>query len=59
MFQSEHKLKPFQGSRVCFLGFPADEQQHMSEILVENGGVLVELEDPSCTHVVSKIFTSL
>ncbi|XP_026467941.1 protein ECT2-like isoform X2 [Ctenocephalides felis] len=51
-FISEHKLKPFQGSRVCFLGFPADEQQHMSEILVENGGVLVELEDPSCTHVV-------
>ncbi|XP_069689585.1 protein ECT2 isoform X4 [Periplaneta americana] len=47
-----HKLKPFHGARVCFLGFPDDEKQHMTEVLQENGGTATELEDPSCSHVV-------
>jgi hypothetical protein len=48
-----YKLKPFHGAQVCFFGFPDDEKQHMMEVLQENGGTAAELEDPSCTHVVS------
>ncbi|KAJ9588187.1 hypothetical protein L9F63_018451, partial [Diploptera punctata] len=47
-----HKLKPFHGAKVCFFGFPDEEKQHMTEVLLENGGTAAELEDPNCTHVV-------
>ncbi|XP_054271163.1 protein ECT2-like isoform X4 [Macrosteles quadrilineatus] len=47
-----HKLKPFQGARVCFLGFPEDEQKHMAEVLVQNGGTLTDHEDAMCSHMV-------
>lgn len=53
IFQSEYRLKAFHGSRVCFVGFPEEEEQHMTEILVSNGGTVTNLEDPACTHVVS------
>lgn len=49
---AEHKLKPFFGARVCFLGFPAEEQSHMAEILIENGGVVTDIDDSCCSHVV-------
>ncbi|XP_052737136.1 protein ECT2 isoform X4 [Bicyclus anynana] len=48
----EHKLKVFAGSRVCFVGFPEDETQHMAEVLASNGGAACPLDDPDCTHVV-------
>nr|CAD7426713.1 unnamed protein product [Timema monikensis] len=48
-----HKLLPLQGARVCFHGFPDDERDHMAEVLLENGGISVDLEDFTCTHVVA------
>ena len=48
------RLKPFHGARVCFLGFAEDERKHMEDILVENGGTPTDIEDPICTHVVSR-----
>lgn len=53
IFQVEHRLKPFHGARVCFVGFPEEEEQHMTEILVSNGGTVTNVDDPACTHVVS------
>lgn len=49
---AEHKLKPFHGAKVCFLGFPEDEDKHMAEVLESNGGSVTHLEDVACTHVV-------
>lgn len=43
----------FAGARVCFVGFPEDETQHMAEVLASNGGAACALDDPDCTHVVS------
>ncbi|XP_073945050.1 epithelial cell transforming 2 pebble isoform X2 [Choristoneura fumiferana] len=48
----EHKLKVFAGARVCFVGFPEDEAQHMADVLASNGGAACALDDPDCTHVV-------
>ncbi|CAG4963119.1 unnamed protein product [Parnassius apollo] len=48
----EHKLKVFAGARVCFVGFPEDETQHMAEVLASNGGASCALDDVDCTHVV-------
>ncbi|CAH2068784.1 unnamed protein product, partial [Iphiclides podalirius] len=48
----EHKLRVFAGARVCFVGFPEDEAQHMAEVLAGNGGATCPLDDPDCTHVV-------
>ncbi|KAK7866025.1 hypothetical protein R5R35_008539 [Gryllus longicercus] len=47
-----YKHKPFYSAFVSFFGFPEEERQHMTEVLLENGGVAVDLEDPTCTHVV-------
>lgn len=52
-FSREHKLKAFEGQKICFFGFPADEHQHMVDVLLSNGGVPAELDDPECSHVVS------
>ncbi|KAL1140293.1 hypothetical protein AAG570_000225, partial [Ranatra chinensis] len=49
---TEHKLKPFHAARVCFLGFPEDERKHMADILVENGGIPTDIDDPACSHLV-------
>ncbi|XP_066143767.1 protein ECT2 isoform X3 [Euwallacea fornicatus] len=51
-FVNEYKLKPFHGARVCFVGFPEDEERHMTEVLVANGGTVTTLDDHACTHVV-------
>ncbi|XP_069354333.1 uncharacterized protein pbl isoform X6 [Maniola hyperantus] len=48
----EHKLRVFAGARVCFVGFPEDETQHMADVLASNGGAACALDDPDCTHVV-------
>lgn len=52
VFQANHKLKPFQGARICFLGFPEEEQKHMVEVLIQNGGTQTDHEDSQCTHMV-------
>ncbi|KAK4880377.1 hypothetical protein RN001_008523 [Aquatica leii] len=52
VFVGEHRLKPFYGANVCFLGFPKDEERHMTEVLEANGGTITSLEDVVCTHVV-------
>ncbi|XP_034656900.1 protein ECT2 isoform X3 [Drosophila subobscura] len=51
-FTKTHRLKAFEGQKVCFFGFPAEEHQHMVDVLLENGGVCASLEDPECSHVV-------
>ncbi|CAB3248321.1 unnamed protein product [Arctia plantaginis] len=48
----EHKLMVFAGARVCFVGFPEDETQHMAEVLASNGGSTCQMDDPDCSHVV-------
>ncbi|XP_002068972.3 protein ECT2 [Drosophila willistoni] len=51
-FTKSHKLKPFEGHKICFFGFPAEDHQHMVDVLLENGGMYAELDDPECSHVV-------
>ncbi|XP_026847327.1 protein ECT2 isoform X2 [Drosophila persimilis] len=51
-FTKNHRLKAFEGQKVCFFGFPAEEHQHMVDVLLENGGVCADLDDPECSHVV-------
>ncbi|XP_046807867.1 protein ECT2 isoform X3 [Lucilia cuprina] len=51
-FSKDHRLKAFEGQKICFFGFPADEHQHMIDVLKSNGGVPAELDDPECSHVV-------
>lgn len=56
-FSQNHKLKAFEGQRICFFGFSTDEKQHMIDILIENNGIPTDLEDPECSHVVSTSFS--
>lgn len=35
------------------MGFPEEEEKHMTEVLEANGGTVTNLDDPACTHVVS------
>ncbi|XP_065214555.1 protein ECT2 isoform X12 [Planococcus citri] len=51
-FISQYKLKPFHGSRICFLGYPEEEKNHMIEVLRENGGEPTDIVDQNCTHLV-------
>ncbi|XP_050094713.1 protein ECT2 isoform X2 [Anopheles aquasalis] len=51
-FTDRHRVKAFDGYKVCFFGFQEDEKQHMIDVLQSNGGCPTELEDPDCTHVV-------
>lgn len=46
-------MKPFHGAKVCFVGFAEDEEKHMTEVLLANGGTVTSLADPECSHVVS------
>ncbi|XP_065214544.1 protein ECT2 isoform X3 [Planococcus citri] len=52
-FISQYKLKPFHGSRICFLGYPEEEKNHMIEVLRENGGEPTDIVDQNCTHLVT------
>ncbi|XP_058457901.1 protein ECT2 isoform X4 [Malaya genurostris] len=51
-FTRKHRLRAFEGQKICFFGFPPEEQQHMIEVLTMNGGIPTNLEDPECSHVV-------
>lgn len=48
----QNKVPPFFACHVSFIGFSKDEQQHMEEILLSNGGQVVPTGDPSATHLV-------
>lgn len=52
VFTDDHRLKVFEGQRICFFGFPPDEHQHMIEVLKDNGGIPTDMEDPECSHVI-------
>lgn len=54
-FSKVHKLRSFEGQRVCFFGFSTEEHQHMVDILTANGGISTSLDDPECSHVVSEL----
>ncbi|XP_037043790.1 protein ECT2 isoform X4 [Bradysia coprophila] len=51
-FTRPHKLKAFEGHKICFLGFATEEHDHMIDVLNRNGGVHATIDDPECTHVV-------
>lgn len=51
-FSKTHKLKPFEGQRICFFGFSPEEHQEMVEVLKSNGGIPTDLDDPECSHVI-------
>lgn len=47
-----YKLKSFEGLRICFYGFSAEEHQEMVDILKMNGGIPTDIDDPDCTHLI-------
>lgn len=51
-FIEAHKLKPFEGLRICFYGFSSDEHQEMVDVLKANGGIATDLKDPECSHLI-------
>ncbi|XP_055621069.1 protein ECT2 isoform X2 [Toxorhynchites rutilus septentrionalis] len=51
-FTKSHRLKAFEGQKICFFGFPSEEHQHMVDVLKMNGGIPADLDDPECSHVV-------
>lgn len=51
-FTQNHRLRRFEGQRVCFFGFTPEEHQEMVDILKSNGGIPVDLDDPACSHVI-------
>ncbi|GFT90886.1 protein ECT2 [Nephila pilipes] len=49
----QYKLLPFVGCKLAFVGYSKDEQQHMIEISIKNGGkVSDDPKDKNCTHIV-------
>jgi len=53
----KYKLPPFAGNVICFYGFENAEVEHMTEILVSNGGRVAEDGEKGCessktTHLV-------
>ncbi|XP_035205764.1 protein ECT2-like isoform X2 [Stegodyphus dumicola] len=48
----QYKLLPFAGCKLAFIGYQGDEEKHMIEVSVKNGGEVVQPTDPSCTHIV-------
>lgn len=57
-FTINHRLKVFEGQRICFTGFPPEEHKHMEEVLRSNGGIPSTVDNPECTHVVSDLVKS-
>ncbi|XP_078493383.1 protein ECT2 isoform X2 [Ciona intestinalis] len=46
------KSKPFEGCTLSFLGFSECEKNHMQEQAREQGGLVAEVGDPICSHLV-------
>jgi hypothetical protein len=52
-FVETHKVKPFHGAKVHFLGFDEAEMEVMASELLRNGGQLCQdIDSKNCTHVV-------
>ena len=53
-FADSHKVKPFYGAHVHFMGFEAVDLNVMTSELIRNGGSLCEdpLTNENCTHIV-------
>uniref|UniRef100_A0AAG5D3X1 Protein ECT2 n=1 Tax=Anopheles atroparvus TaxID=41427 RepID=A0AAG5D3X1_ANOAO len=51
-FTALHRVKAFDGQKVCFFGFSEEDEQDMINLLKKNGGIPTDLEDPECSHVV-------
>lgn len=51
-FTADHRLKAFEGHRICFFGFNPEDKAHMAGLLKAYGGLDTELDDPECSHVV-------
>ncbi|KAK4293207.1 hypothetical protein Pmani_034076 [Petrolisthes manimaculis] len=49
---AKYKLKVFENLRVVLVGFPAEEQGQMEDLVRQNGGVITTLDDQQATHVV-------
>ncbi|RWS31558.1 protein ECT2-like protein [Leptotrombidium deliense] len=47
---SEHILKPFTGLGLVFIN--CDDTKEMEELTIKNGGEVVSLGNPKCTHIV-------
>lgn len=52
LLQAKYKLKVFQNLRVVLVGFPAEEQGQMEDLVRQNGGFITTLDDQQATHVV-------
>lgn len=46
------RLEALKGVQLAFLGFPEDERQHMEEVAVANGALVVEPTNPGCSFLV-------
>ena len=52
-FVDMHKVKPFHGAQVHFLGFDATEMSVLTSELIRNGGKICEdYHQDTCTHIV-------
>lgn len=51
-FIEAHRLKPFEGLKICFFGFSTEEHQEMIDVLKSNGGIPCDLNDPDCSHLI-------
>ncbi|XP_050530486.1 protein ECT2-like isoform X3 [Daktulosphaira vitifoliae] len=51
-FISKHKLKPFHGAKIGFIGFTEEEKLHLNDVLIQNGGTPVNENNTECTHLV-------
>ncbi|XP_041358738.1 protein ECT2-like [Gigantopelta aegis] len=47
-----YRLRPFFECSISFLGFSAEEQKHMEELTIENGGRYEALDSEESTHLV-------
>ncbi|XP_012943637.1 protein ECT2 [Aplysia californica] len=47
-----YRMKPFYECCLSFLGFSAEEQKHMEELTIENGGSFADLGSKDVTHLV-------
>ncbi|KAJ8983138.1 hypothetical protein NQ317_014713 [Molorchus minor] len=52
-------LSRFMVHGFVYVGFPEEEEKHMTEVLLCNGGTVTNLEDPACTHVILEFHYSL
>ncbi|XP_022098002.1 protein ECT2-like [Acanthaster planci] len=48
----QYKMPPFFHCVLSFVGFSADEQKHMEEVTVTQGGTHVAIGGTNCTHLV-------